>query len=64
MNGRKPDLNEVKEKVVSTAGLLLEKTMILKEHPEGKIETGDIALPVASRDLLLPCGIYGRWERK
>ena len=40
------------------------KTMILPEHPEGKIETGDIALPVSSRDLLLPCGIYGRWERK
>ena len=40
------------------------KTMILPEHPDGKIETGDIALPVESRDLLLPCGIYGRWERK
>ena len=36
MNGRKPDLNEVKEKVVSTAGLLLEKTMILKDAAEEK----------------------------
>ncbi|MCR5795461.1 MAG: class I SAM-dependent methyltransferase [Solobacterium sp.] len=40
------------------------KTMILPEHPDGTVETGDIALPVESRDLLLPCGIYGRWERK
>ena len=39
------------------------KTMILPEHPEGKVETGEVALPVESRDLLLPCGIYGRWER-
>lgn len=41
----------------------LMKTMILPEHPEGKITAGDVALPVKYRDLLLPCGIYGRWER-
>ena len=39
------------------------KTIILPEHPDGKIETGEVALPVESRDLLLPCGIFGRWER-
>ena len=36
MNSRKPDLNEVKEKVVSTAGLLFEKTMLLKDAAEEK----------------------------
>ena len=40
------------------------KTMILKEHPEGTIETGEVAIPVKNRDILLPCGIYGRWQRK
>lgn len=42
----------------------LMKTMILPEHPDGKITTGEIAIPMEKRDLLLPCGIYGRWERQ
>lgn len=42
----------------------LMKTMILPSHPDGKITTGEIAIPTQNRDLLLPCGIYGRWERK
>lgn len=37
------------------------KTMILPLHPNGQIQTGDIALPIQNRNLLLPCGIYGRW---
>jgi len=40
------------------------KTMILPKHPDGKITTGEIAIPMKNRDLLLPCGIYGRWERQ
>ncbi len=40
------------------------KTMILPERPEGKVSAGEVALPLLQRDLLLPCGIYGRWERK
>ncbi|MCH4207016.1 MAG: class I SAM-dependent methyltransferase [Solobacterium sp.] len=40
------------------------KTTVLKEHPDGIVEAGEVALPVKSRDLLLPCGIYGRWVRK
>ena len=41
----------------------LMKTMILPEHPEGTVTTGEIAIPLQKRDLLLPCGIYGRWQR-
>ncbi|MBR3311671.1 MAG: class I SAM-dependent methyltransferase [Solobacterium sp.] len=41
----------------------LMKTVILPEHPDGRVECGEVALPAASRDLLLPCGIYGRWQR-
>lgn len=40
------------------------KTTVLEEHPDGVVETGEIAVPLMERDLLLPCGIYGRWERK
>lgn len=40
------------------------RTMILPEHPNGEVTTGEIAIPLQERDLLLPCGIVGRWERK
>ena len=40
------------------------RTMILPSHPDGVITTGEIAIPLKERDLLLPCGIVGRWERK
>lgn len=29
---------------------------------DGKIESGDIGLPIKRDDLVLPCGIYGKWE--
>lgn len=41
----------------------LMKVTILKNYPHGRIETGEVALPIRERELLLPCGIYGRWER-
>lgn len=40
------------------------KTMILPSRPDGIVTTGEIAIPLQERDLLLPCGIVGRWERK
>lgn len=30
---------------------------------KGCIQTGEIALPIQEEDILLPCGIYGRWWR-
>ncbi len=38
------------------------KTTMLKKYPHGKIESGEIGLPVKRDDLVLPCGIYGKWE--
>lgn len=32
--------------------------------PEGNVETGELALPISSRDLVLPAGIYARWQKK
>lgn len=29
---------------------------------EGKITTGELGLPIKNKDLVLPCGIYGRYE--
>lgn len=28
----------------------------------GKISSGEIGLPMTNSNLVLPCGIYGRWE--
>lgn len=28
----------------------------------GKIDAGEVGLPITTNDLVLPCGIYGRWE--
>ena len=31
---------------------------------KGEIVSGEIGLPMTNSDLILPCGIYGRWENK
>ncbi len=41
----------------------LMKTMILPEHQNGVITAGEVGIPLQNRDLVLPCGIYGRWTR-
>lgn len=33
-----------------------------KQFSNGSVSTGEIALPIEERKLLLPCGIYGRWQ--
>ena len=38
------------------------KTTMLKKYPNGRVETGEVGLPVKKNDMILPCGIYGRWE--
>ena len=35
---------------------------INKKH-KGKISSGEVGLPMENSDLVLPCGIYGRWEK-
>lgn len=40
---------------------LLRQT-VLKKHPNGKVEAGEIGLPITKNDMILPCGIYGRWS--
>ncbi len=38
------------------------KTTVLKKYPQGRVEAGEVALPIQREDMLLPCGIYARWE--
>ncbi len=37
------------------------KTTILKKH-QGHVESGELGLPVKRDGLVLPCGIYARWD--
>lgn len=39
-------------------------TTVLNKHPNGYIEAGEIGLPITQGDMILPCGIYGRWISK
>lgn len=34
---------------------------VTKKH-KGKLESGEIGIPMENSSLVLPCGIYGRWE--
>ena len=38
------------------------KTMMLPLFPNGKVTSGEVGLPIKKNDMVLPCGIYGRWE--
>lgn len=49
-----------------TTGLsyLVSRNMLSLCLPDGRIEGGDLALPVQLQNVLLPCGTTARWERK
>lgn len=37
-------------------------TLTVNKHKKGIITCGEIGIPSSSNELILPCGIYGRWE--
>ena len=37
--------------------------LVLPKNIEGKFTNGEIGLPMKNSNLILPCGIYGRWEK-
>jgi len=38
------------------------RTTVLKKYKNGIVEAGEVGLPIERDNLVLPCGIYGRWE--
>ena len=38
------------------------KETLLPLYPNGTIESGEVGLPITRDNLVLPCGIYGRWS--
>ena len=54
-------INSYTTGISSTVLLNILKTS-LEPNYGGKISAGEIGLPITKNDLVLPCGIYGRWE--
>jgi 23S rRNA (cytosine1962-C5)-methyltransferase len=38
--------------------------MTIGKKCKGTISSGEVGIPVSSTGLILPCGIFGRWEAK
>ncbi len=72
------DLVELCEKVLSdnplfflinsyTTGIsskVLENILHLKlKKRVGKVSSGEVGLPMKNSEIVLPCGIFGRWEK-
>lgn len=38
------------------------KISLLPLYPNGQVKAGEVGLPIEKDRLILPCGIYGRWE--
>ena len=38
-------------------------TFTIPKKCEGKFDAGEIGIPMEDSNLVLPCGIYGRWEK-
>lgn len=36
--------------------------LIIQDKKDGKVSSGEIGIPITRGELVLPCGIYGRWE--
>ena len=43
---------------------VLENILRLNIKKDGKFSNGEIGLPMTNSKLILPCGIYGKWEKK
>ena len=44
------------------SSMVLENILKLNIHAKGKFSNGEIGIPIQNSNLVLPCGIYGRWE--
>ena len=36
--------------------------LTIEKKYNGKVDAGEIGLPITNNKLVLPCGIYGRWQ--
>lgn len=38
------------------------KAKVIPLYPSGKVDSGEVGLRISNNNMILPCGIYGRWE--
>lgn len=38
------------------------KLKLVPLYPAGTVDSGEIGLPITKNNMVLPCGIYGRWQ--
>ena len=43
---------------------LVLENMLRTYFNKGHIESGEVGLPITEKNMILPCGIYGRWENE
>ena len=55
-------INSYTTGISSTVLANILKVTLLEKYPDYEIECGEIGLPITNNNLVLPCGIYGRWE--
>lgn len=55
-------INSYTTGISSTAIENVLKMTLLPLFPDGIVEAGEVGLPVENNGLVLPCGIYGKWE--
>lgn len=55
-------INSYTTGISSTVLFNILKTTLVPKY-DGIIDAGEVGLPVTKNDLVLPCGIYGRWQK-
>ena len=43
---------------------VLENILRINMKQDGIFESGEVGLPMKDSKIVLPCGIYGKWEEK
>ena len=56
-------INSYTTGISSTVLLNILKTTIEIKY-NGKVDAGEVGLPISKNNLVLPCGIYGRWQNE
>ncbi len=61
---KKPLFFLINSYTTGMSSTVISNLLKLKIKQKGKIESGEIGLPMKDSSLVLPCGIYGRWEEE
>lgn len=60
----KPLFFQINSYTTGFSSIVLKNILLLTvyEKYNGKVSCGEVGIPIESKQLVLPCGIYGRWE--